>query len=225
MVYQLNTLCLEPSSKLLARKSRVASKNLSLPSLKLVAAHIFCKMLTNVREALDFHNFKEVNFWVGSITALCWIKSKDTWSTLVRNKALDIGKFENINCHYVHTKKYSKNLGSRGISSQEKITKSWFYRPKWRSDETEWPFQNRINIIARNNESNNVKGKKKKRATWKNNSKRQNFMKCFNGKVILREISPAHCFHQMFHWHCFLTEFFESEFSIFALGENRNLGN
>ena len=156
-------------------------------------------MLTNVREALDFHNFKEVNFWVGSITALCWIKSKDTWSTLVRNKALDIGKFENINCHYVHTKKYSKNLGSRGISSQEKITKSWFYRPKWRSDETEWPFQNRINIIARNNESNNVKGKKKKRATWKNNSKRQNFMKCFNGKVILREISPAHCFHQMFH--------------------------
>ena len=119
-------------------------------------------MLTNVREALDFHNFKEVNFWVDSITTLCWIKSKDTWSTLVRNKALEIGKFENIDWHYVPTTKYSNNLGNRGISSQEKITKSWLYRPEWRSDETEWPCQNRINIIARNNESNNVKGNKKR---------------------------------------------------------------
>lgn len=184
------------------------------------SAHHALKPVVNCSQENQCYNLKEVNFWVDSITVFCWIKSKDTWSTLVRNKALEIAKFENINWHYVPTKKYSNNLGSRGISSQEKITKSWLYRPELRSDETEWPCQNRINIIARNNASNNVKGNKKKRATWKNNSKKQNFIKCFNRKVILREISPAHCFHQIFHWRCFLTEF-----SILALGKNWNLGN
>ena len=130
MLYRLNTLCPEPSSKLLARKSRVAPKNLSPPSLKLVAAHIFCKVLNNIRKALHFYNFKEVSFWVDSITVVCWIKSKDTWSTLVRKRALEIGKFDNVNWHFVLTKGNLSDLGSRGVLSQERITKSWLYGPE-----------------------------------------------------------------------------------------------
>lgn len=101
------------------------------------SAHHALKPVVNCSQENQCYNLKEVNFWVDSITVFCWIKSKDTWSTLVRNKALEIAKFENINWHYVPTKKYSNNLGSRGISSQEKITKSWLYRPELRSDETE----------------------------------------------------------------------------------------
>ena len=60
---------------LLASKSRIAKRGLTMPRLELVA---------NVKKALDGWLVRENNCWTDSMVALCWVKNPfKNWKTFV----------------------------------------------------------------------------------------------------------------------------------------------
>ena len=79
---------------LLAVKSRVAPKEMSIPCLELVAAHALAKLENNVSRVLaSFPITAYHNNWVDSITVLCWLANRGEWTTFVRNRVKIIGEF------------------------------------------------------------------------------------------------------------------------------------
>jgi hypothetical protein len=63
---------------LVAAKSRLAKKNLTIPRLELVSAHMASTLVDNVKNALSYP-VTSVFGWLDSTTALYWIKGK--WET------------------------------------------------------------------------------------------------------------------------------------------------
>ena len=135
VIYIVSAASSRKGGKLVAAKSKVASKNLSIPRLELVAAHMLCKLVKSVMKALYSFKINQVYCWVDSTTVLYWIKRKGTWSTFVRNRSVDIGKYENIKWQYVPTKENPSDIGSRGIINQETLPTNWFYGLEWILDE------------------------------------------------------------------------------------------
>ena len=62
------------SKGLIAAKSRLAKKNLTIPRLELVSAHMAANLVENVRVALEGYPIKSVHGWSDSTVALHWIK-------------------------------------------------------------------------------------------------------------------------------------------------------
>ena len=64
-------------SKLITSKSRVAPlKNLTIPTLELMAAVILARLITNVQASLsNYIDFDSVNFWRDSNIILAWLKN------------------------------------------------------------------------------------------------------------------------------------------------------
>ena len=60
--------------QLVATKSRLAKKSLSIPRLELVGAHMATNLLINIRNALDNIPTPQLFGWVDSTVALHWIK-------------------------------------------------------------------------------------------------------------------------------------------------------
>ena len=70
---------------LLAAKSRIAPRDLSIPRLELVAAHMLAKLARHVNTVVGLIDI-EVDMWSDSMTTLYWLASKGTWSQFVRNR-------------------------------------------------------------------------------------------------------------------------------------------
>ena len=62
------------SKGLVASKSRLAKKNLTIPRLELVSAHMASNLVDNVRQALEGFPVKQVFGWLDSTVALHWIR-------------------------------------------------------------------------------------------------------------------------------------------------------
>lgn len=58
---------------LLVAKSRVAPRNLSIPRLQFVAAHMLAKLVKHVQLVLQYYNFEEQNLWSDSVTIPYWM--------------------------------------------------------------------------------------------------------------------------------------------------------
>ena len=82
---------------LLAAKSRVAPKEMSIPRLELVAAHTLAKLENNVSRALASFPITAYHNWVDSITVLCWLANRGEWTTFVRNRVKIIGELTAYN--------------------------------------------------------------------------------------------------------------------------------
>ena len=78
---------------LVAAKSRVAPKEMSIPRLELVAAHTLTKFENNVSWALASFPITTYHNWADSITAPCWLANRGEWATFVRNQVKIIGEF------------------------------------------------------------------------------------------------------------------------------------
>ena len=61
------------SQGLLASKSRISKKNLTIPRLELVAAQMAAKLLSNARTALKKYSISECYGWSDSTTVLFWL--------------------------------------------------------------------------------------------------------------------------------------------------------
>ena len=99
---------------LLAAKSRVAPKEMSIPRLELVAPHTLAKLEDNVSRALASFPITAYYNWVDSITVLCWLANRGEWTTFVRNRVKIIGEFtESGTWRYVPTTENPSDLGTR----------------------------------------------------------------------------------------------------------------
>ena len=74
VVYAVITQASGVSKGLIAAKSRLAKKNLTIPRLELVAAHMTANLVHNVRTALEGYPITSVYGWSDSTVALHWIK-------------------------------------------------------------------------------------------------------------------------------------------------------
>ena len=60
---------------LLMAKSRIAPRNMSIPRLGLVAAHMLAKLVSNVKKALSNMDIDNGHMWSDSMATLYWLAS------------------------------------------------------------------------------------------------------------------------------------------------------
>ena len=118
---------------LVVAKSRIAPKNLTIPRLKLIAAHTLEKLVAYVRLGLTENTFKEINLWTDSMAALYWLLNRGTWSRYVRNRVKAIKDLSKFTWRYVPIDQIPNDLGTRGISIV-KLNEVWFKGPNWLSN-------------------------------------------------------------------------------------------
>ena len=78
--------------RLLGSKTRVAPLvKHSIPRLELLSALIVARLFFSIKEALQsLISFDSCNFWLDSITALYWIKSKQELKQFAQNRTNEI---------------------------------------------------------------------------------------------------------------------------------------
>ena len=70
---------------LLAAKSRIAPRGLSIPRLELVAARMPAKLMKHVKTVIGLID-TEVDMWPDSMTTLYWLASNGPWSHFVTKR-------------------------------------------------------------------------------------------------------------------------------------------
>ena len=122
---------------LVAAKSRLAKKGLTVPRLELVSAHMATNLVTNVRNA--WADLKEVSIfgWLDSSVALHWILGNGQYRQFVSNRVKKIKGHPEIQWRYVPTNENPADIASRG--GQVTDSELWWRGPEWLSDATRWP--------------------------------------------------------------------------------------
>ena len=99
---------------LVTSKSRISKKNLTIPRLKLVSAHMSANLVTNKKLAIQTQNVKSVTGWTDSTVVLYWLNQKGNYKQFVGNRVDKIREKDFIKWYYVPTKENPADLGSRG---------------------------------------------------------------------------------------------------------------
>ena len=125
------------TQQLVAAKSRLAKRDLSIPRLELVAAHMATNLLVNVCSALPKEPKPLMFAWVDSTVALHWIVGNGTYKQFVANRVAKIQAHPSINWRYVPTLDNPADIASRGgpVSSSA----LWWSGPDWLQNPEEWP--------------------------------------------------------------------------------------
>ena len=126
------------SKGLIAAKSRLAKKNLTIPRLELVSAHMAANLVENVRVALEGYPIKSVHGWSDSTVALHWIKGGGTYKQFVANRVRKINDKDYIEWRHVDSKHNPADIGSRGCKADQ-LCNVWLPGPQWLSKPEEWP--------------------------------------------------------------------------------------
>ena len=121
-------------------KSKIAPRDLSIPRLELIAAHMLSKLMNHVKDILQRHPIEEYHCWVDSTTVLYWIKGQGTWIQFVRNRTLTIQGKGYLRWHSVPSSENPSDQGSRG-AEPKKLGGLWFKGPNWLSSPDKWPSQ------------------------------------------------------------------------------------
>ena len=74
VVYAVVKQSMDTTQQLVAVKSCLAKKGLTIPHLELVAAHVATNLTMNVRNALNIVSITSLHSWMDSMVALHWIK-------------------------------------------------------------------------------------------------------------------------------------------------------
>ena len=75
------------SKGLVASKSRLVKKNLTIPRLELVSCHMASNLVDNFRQALEGFPVKQVFGWLDSTVALHWMRGSGELVQAVRRKS------------------------------------------------------------------------------------------------------------------------------------------
>lgn len=124
------------TQNLVAAKSCLAKRRLTVPRLELVAGHIATNMIVNVQQALDPPVAVTLHCWLDSTVALYWIQGRGEYKQFVMNRVQKIQNHANITWHHVPTKENPADLGSHG---GEELDTLWKMGPKWLANPDEWP--------------------------------------------------------------------------------------
>ena len=137
-VYAVITLASSVTQGLIAAKSRIAKKSLTIPRLELMSGHMTVNLLTNVRAALEgFHMMEDIQCWLDSTVALHLLNDDGEYRQFVANRVKKIQSHPNTQGRHVPTSENPADLGSRGGSVNE--TELWWNGPSWLFDPSQWP--------------------------------------------------------------------------------------
>ena len=126
------------SKGLVASKSRLAKKNLTIPCLELVSAHMASNLADNVRQALEGFPIKQVFGWLDSTVALHWIRGSGKFKQFVGNRVRKIREKDYIRWRHVPSQDNPADLGSRG-GHVDSANCLWWKGPDWLVTEENWP--------------------------------------------------------------------------------------
>ena len=85
-VYAIATQASGASKAPIAAKSRLAKKNVSIPRLELVFAHMAANLVDNVSAALEGYPITSIYGWSDNTVALNWIRGGGSYKQLVANR-------------------------------------------------------------------------------------------------------------------------------------------
>ena len=125
------------TQQLVAAKSRLAKKGLTIPWLELVGAHMATNLLINVRNALDNVPAPQLYGWIDSTVALHWIKGNGQYKQFVANRVAKIQLHQQIQWRHVPSSDNPADLASRGGSVQSSTL--WQRGPEWLQSKQHWP--------------------------------------------------------------------------------------
>lgn len=128
----------EINQGLLASKSRLSKKNLTIPRLELVAAHMAANILENSSHALKMFPLAKSVAWSDSTVVLYWIKGNCQYKQFVSNRVNKIKSQPEMVWRHVSTKENPADIGSRGCSGDQ-LGEQWLQGPAWLKDEEQWP--------------------------------------------------------------------------------------
>ena len=124
---------------LLAAKSRLAKKGLTIPRLELVSALMPANLAENVKNALEGHPVRSVHGWLDNTVALHWIRGGGSaYKQFVANRVNKIREKEYIQWRQVGTDQNPADIGSRGCQA-DKLSELWFKGPEWLTECDLWP--------------------------------------------------------------------------------------
>ena len=127
IVYEIND---KVYSSLICGKSRVSPlKELSIPRLELMAAHILSTLMDTVYRAVSPQlKIEGCEYWSDSKTVLCWINNNASWKQFVQhrvNEMLQVTSKEDLGHCAGHCN--PADIGSRGLSASILIaSKMWW---------------------------------------------------------------------------------------------------
>ena len=128
---------------LIASKSRLAKKNLTIPRLELIAAHMSSNLAENIKNALSSQNIRKFTAWSDSTVVLQWLRDLGEYKVFVSNRVAKIRKHDYLDWLYVPTKTNPADIGSRGCELS-KLSKMWWSGPEWLVNCEKWPEQPEI---------------------------------------------------------------------------------
>ncbi len=120
---------------LIAAKSRLAKRGLTIPRLELIAGHMAVNLITNVSSAIGKERIMEQHCWLDSTVALYWIEGTGEYRQFVANRVVKIQSHTSVEWHHVSTDQNPADLGSRG----GQLTEMWFNGPRWLRNKENWP--------------------------------------------------------------------------------------
>ncbi|XP_011705619.1 PREDICTED: uncharacterized protein LOC105460826 [Wasmannia auropunctata] len=128
------------SVNLLCAKSRVAPvKPLTMPKLKLNAAHFLTRLVNNIKAALDV-NIDFIHYWSDSTIVLSWVRMEPhRLQTFVRNRVADIQTQSSADAwKHVSSSDNPADLLSRGIAPKSLVDSMlWWHGPIWLAEDEE----------------------------------------------------------------------------------------
>ena len=118
------------SQGILAAKSSLSRRTLTVPRLELVAAHMATNLMENTRSALKKYLVDRCYAWTDTTVVLCWLETKHGYKEFVTNRALKINEKNYIEWRYVPTQQNPADIGRHGCKGH-KIQELWTRGPSW----------------------------------------------------------------------------------------------
>ena len=122
---------------LVAARSRLPKRGLTIPRLELVAAHMAVNLASNVKEALVGFPVASVQCWSDSSVVLHWITGNGEYKQFVANRVNKINEHQGVVWRHVPSASNPADLASRGghVDNAE----LWWNGPEWLSNTELWP--------------------------------------------------------------------------------------
>ena len=118
-------------------RARLAKKDMTIPRLELVSAHMAANLVTNVRNALQDLPEPTVYGWLDSTVALHWILGNGQYRQFVANRVRKIREHPEIRWRHVPTLDHPADLAGRGGQVTNAVL--WWNGSTWLSDPRKWP--------------------------------------------------------------------------------------
>ena len=123
---------------LVAAKSRLAKRGLTIPRLELISGHMAVNLVTNVHKALEgLPLATNIQRWLDSTAALHWLRDQGEYRQFVTNCVRRIQSHPNTQWRHVPSTENPADLGSRGGSVTD--VQLWWRGSEWLADLTSWP--------------------------------------------------------------------------------------